>query len=83
MQMPADPLAIRASFLPFVRPDYIEGMIIGDDLDSLLSAMLLQERYGWPIAGVYGKYTQLWHNGTTQDFFKNFIRVRWLPIIFV
>jgi hypothetical protein len=68
MQMPADPLAIRASFLPFVRPDYVEGMLIGDDLDSLLSAMLLQERYGWPIAGVYCKYTRLWHNGTTVEF---------------
>jgi hypothetical protein len=80
MQLPADPLSIRASFLPFVRPDYIEGMIIGDDLDSLLSAMLLQERYDWPIAGVYSKYTRLWHNGTKHDFLQKLYSGRLVAI---
>ena len=53
---------ICASFLPFARPDYVEGMVIGDDLDSLLSAMYLHQQFGWPVSGVYCRYTQLWHS---------------------
>lgn len=52
---------ICAAFLPFARPDYVEGMVLGDDLDSLLSGMYLHQKYGWPIAGVYCGYSQLWH----------------------
>jgi len=52
---------IRASFLPFARPDYVEGMVIGDDLDSLLSAMYLHQKFGWPVAGIYCQYTRLWY----------------------
>ncbi len=56
----ADRDQIRAAFLPFARPDYVEGMLLGDDLDSLLSAMYLQQKFGWPVAGVYCQYTRLW-----------------------
>ena len=59
---------ICASFLPFARPDYIEGMVIGDDLDSLLSAMYLHRKFGWPVAGVYCQYTRLWHTGPADVF---------------
>lgn len=59
---------IRASFLPFARPDYVEGMVIGDDLDSLLSAMYLHQQFGWPVAGVYCQYTRLWHLDSTKIF---------------
>jgi hypothetical protein len=59
---------ICASFLPFARPDYIEGMVIGDDLDSLLSAMYLHQKFGWQVAGVYCRYTRLWHTGTADAF---------------
>lgn len=59
---------IRAAFLPFARPDYVEGMVIGDDLDSLLSAMYLYQRFGWPVVGVYCQYTRLWHAGDATDF---------------
>jgi hypothetical protein len=52
---------ICAAFLPFARPDYVEGMLIGDDLDSLLSAMFLHQRFGWPVVGVYCQYQRLWH----------------------
>ena len=52
---------IRDAFLPFARPDYVEGMVIGDDLDSLLSAMFLHQKFGWPVTGVYCQYTRLWH----------------------
>lgn len=56
------------SFLPFARPDYIEGMVIGDDLDSLLSAMYLHQRFGWPVSGIYCQYTRLWHLGPAKIF---------------
>jgi hypothetical protein len=59
---------IRAAFLPFARPDYVQGMVIGDDLDSLLSAMYLQQKFGWPVTGIYCQYTRLWHTGSAKDF---------------
>lgn len=62
------PADLRHSFLPFVRPDYIAGMIIGDDLDSLLSALYLHHRYGWPVVAAYCQYTRLWHLGKRADF---------------
>lgn len=63
-----DPAQIRAAFLPFARPDWVEGMIIGNDLDSLLSAMFLQEKFGWPVVGVYSQYTRLWHTDAPEVF---------------
>ncbi len=59
---------IRAAFLPFARPDYVEGMVIGDDLDSLLSAMYLHQKFGWPVAGVYCQYTRMWHSDVALTF---------------
>ena len=59
---------IRAAFLPFARPDYVEGMVIGDDLDSLLSATYLHRRFGWPVAGIYCQYTRLWHLDASKVF---------------
>jgi hypothetical protein len=64
---------IRSAFLPFARPDYVEGMVIGDDLDSLLSAMYLQQKFGWPVAGVYCQYTRLWHVDSKDDFLKKLL----------
>lgn len=58
--MKALPADIRQSFLPFARPDWVEGMLLGDDLDSLLSGMYLQAKFGWPVLGVYTEYTRLW-----------------------
>jgi hypothetical protein len=63
-----EPAQIRAAFLPFARPDYVQGMLVGDDLDSLLSAMWLHRRFGWQIVGVYTRYTQIWHLGRPEDF---------------
>ena len=64
----AEQTSIKTAFLPFARPDYVEGMIIGDDLDSLLSAMYLHRQFGWQVAAVYCKYTTLWYNGAPDDF---------------
>lgn len=65
--LPAD---LRYSFLPFVRPDYVEGMVIGDDLDSLLSALYLHHRYGWPVVAAYTQYTRLWYVGDRGHFLR-------------
>lgn len=62
------PADLRHTFLPFVRPDYVEGMIIGDDLDSLLSALYLHHRYGWPVLATYCQYTRLWHSEFPSTF---------------
>ena len=64
----ADSALIKTAFLPFARPDYVEGMLIGDDLDSLLSAMFLHRQFGWKVAAVYCKYTSIWYNGPADVF---------------
>ena len=50
---------ILESFYPFNEPRRIEGMIIGNDVDALLSASLLKERYGWDVVAIYD-YQKLW-----------------------
>jgi hypothetical protein len=45
-------------------------MLIGDDLDSLLSAMYLHRLFGWPVEAVYCKYTRIWHNGSPEAFLQ-------------
>ncbi|MBK8194463.1 MAG: hypothetical protein IPK76_15085 [Lewinellaceae bacterium] len=61
---------IREAFLPFARPDYVEGMILGNDLDSLLSGMYLHQKFGWPVAGVYCNYSRLWHTEAVGPFLE-------------
>lgn len=63
-----DRALIKNTFLPFACPEYVAGMLIGDDLDSLLSAMYLHRLFGWPVVAVYCRYTQLWYNGSDKDF---------------
>jgi hypothetical protein len=72
--------AICEGFLPFARPDYVEGMIIGDDLDSLLSAMFLQARFGWPIVGVYCQYTWLWHTSEAMTWQQKLLSGRFFAV---
>ncbi len=50
---------IRQAFEPFRTPAAIQGMIIGNDLDALLSATLLKELFGWDVVGIYD-YRNLW-----------------------
>ncbi|MFN0013186.1 MAG: hypothetical protein ACKVU2_01445 [Saprospiraceae bacterium] len=68
------------NFLPFARPDYVEGMVIGNDLDSLLSAAYLHERFGWPVKGVYCEYKRLWFAGDATDFCKKLQSGRLLAV---
>ena len=72
--------AAKAAFLPFARPDYVEGMVIGDDLDSLLSAMYLHQLFEWPVVGVYCQYSRLWHTGSSQVFWDNLLSGRYVAV---
>lgn len=61
------PKKIIQSFIPFEEPDKIDGMIIGNDLDSLLSSCLLKEIFDWDIVGIYN-YRTIWFSGSVSDF---------------
>ena len=58
---------ILKNFEPFYNSDTIEGMIIGNDLDSLLSASLLKDLYDWDIIGIYD-YKRLWFDAKIENF---------------
>jgi len=60
---------IIEQFSPFNHPNSVQGMIIGNDLDSLLSAALLKDLFGWNVAAVYD-YRTLWYDSDCQ-FIKN------------
>ncbi|MCC6279108.1 MAG: hypothetical protein IT262_00805 [Saprospiraceae bacterium] len=64
----AERATIKTAFLPFARPDYVEGMLIGDDLDSLLSALYLHRQFGWQVKAVYCRYTNIWYTGSFDTF---------------
>ena len=51
---------IQSHFYPFSHPDKIKGMIIGNDLDSLLSASLLKKLFDWDVVAIYD-YQTLWY----------------------
>jgi hypothetical protein len=74
------PNSISDNFLPFARPDYVEGMLIGDDLDSLLSAAYLQQHFGWPIDGIYCQYTHLWHTAPWPVFREKLLSGRLVAV---
>ncbi len=46
-----------ARFPAFAEPQNITGMMIGNDIDALLSASFLHDRYGWPVTAVYNYRT--------------------------
>lgn len=58
---------ILATFEPFVHPHEIDGIVIGNDLDSLLSACLLKEIFGWDVVGIYD-YSTIWYSASETDF---------------
>ncbi len=61
----------KPSFHPFSHPRQITGMIIGNDLDALLSAALLKHRFGWNVTGMYDFY-RLWYPANFREsFFLN------------
>lgn len=78
-QKSVDRDAIIAEFYPFIAPDKIRGMIIGNDLDALLSASLLKTIYGWDIVGIYD-YTTLWYSADIPDFSEKLIAGNYLAV---
>ncbi len=61
------PERIVENFHPFCEPDTIKGQIVGNDLDSLLSATLLKDIYGWDIVSIYD-YEKIWFSSAISDF---------------
>jgi hypothetical protein len=71
--------AVIDAFFPFATPGKISGMIIGNDLDALLSASLLKTLYGWDIVGIYD-YTTLWCACERSDFTKELLDGKYLAV---
>ncbi|MCC6459293.1 MAG: hypothetical protein IT260_02405 [Saprospiraceae bacterium] len=71
---------LPSEFLPFARPDYVEGMILGDDLDSLLSGAYLHARFGWPVVGLYCGFNRLWHAGPEPAFRQALLAGRYFAV---
>ncbi len=44
---------IISKFYPFNNPQLIDSMLIGNDLDAILSAVYLHDKFGWEIVGLY------------------------------
>ncbi|PIS27406.1 MAG: hypothetical protein COT43_10560 [Candidatus Marinimicrobia bacterium CG08_land_8_20_14_0_20_45_22] len=71
---------VFAAFDPFVHPEKIEGIIIGNDLDSLLSAALLKTRFGWDVVGFYD-YTSIWSRTFGMpDFVGNLLSGKYVAV---
>lgn len=51
------------SFRPFRNPGSVKGMIIGNDLDALLSASFCKHHWDWDIVGCYN-LSSLWLDAT-------------------
>ncbi|MBN2281561.1 MAG: hypothetical protein JXQ65_13350 [Candidatus Marinimicrobia bacterium] len=50
------------NFKPFQDPETIDSILMGNDLDAILSAQFLCDRFGWKIAGLYD-LENIWHDG--------------------
>lgn len=59
----------------------ISGMIIGNDLDALLSACLLKSLFGWDIIGIYD-YQTLWFDSkySKDEFIDNLKSENYLAV---
>ena len=75
----SEPRKIIDTFYPFQHPESIEGMIIGNDLDSLLSAAFLKLMFDWDIAGIYD-YTKMWYAGDSGFFCSRLLGGKYLAV---
>ncbi|APH39313.1 hypothetical protein [Methanohalophilus halophilus] len=73
------PSTIVRNFYPFYDPQNIEGMIIGNDIDSLLSASFLKTKFGWDIVGVYD-YKTLSFSATVGDFHNKLLEGKYIAV---
>jgi hypothetical protein len=60
---------ILRTFMPFARPEQIRGLLVGNDLDSVISACYLKRRFGWEVVATYD-YVTLW-GSDAPDFGAN------------
>jgi hypothetical protein len=70
---------IKFNFPPFSKPENIDGMIIGNDLDSLLSACLLKTKFGWDVSGIYD-YVSLWYSEENSNFMEKLLSGRYIGV---
>ena len=54
-------------------------MIIGNDLDAVLSAVYLHHKFGWDIVGIYD-YHRLWLDNQAPDILKQLLQGRYLCV---
>ncbi|MBX3387778.1 MAG: hypothetical protein KF768_14525 [Phycisphaeraceae bacterium] len=64
--MPFDRAGIFARF-PWLQQSEL-SMVIGDDLDALLSALVLHHAMGWKVVGLYQEYTTILYQGDASTF---------------
>lgn len=75
----ADTSRIIESFPPFANPVSVQGMVIGNDLDSVISACFLKSRFGWDVAAVYD-YKTLWYSADEENFINKFFEGHYAAI---
>lgn len=68
-----DKATIIDSFRPFQDPTSIEGMIIGNDLDALISACLLKSQFNWNVFGIYD-LKKIWHGIPLSELNEKILR---------
>lgn len=54
------------SFRPFMNPGSVKGIVIGNDLDALLSAGFCKHYFDWDIVGCYN-LSSLWLDASRTD----------------
>lgn len=52
---------IIQNFIPFKNHESIDSMLMGNDLDAILSAQYLHDKFGWKIVGLYD-LTNIWYD---------------------
>ncbi len=77
--MALERLSILQKFSPFCHPENIRGMLIGNDLDALLSACLLKTQFGWDVVGFYD-YQNLWCSPPQSVFIDNLLNGHYLAV---
>jgi hypothetical protein len=54
-------------------------MVIGNDLDSVISACILKSKFGWDVAAIYD-YKTLWYSAGEEDFLNKFFQGNYVAI---
>ena len=75
----SDRTQIAFAFEPFAKPASVAGMVIGNDLDSLICACFLKSLFGWNVAAIYD-YKTLWFSAAEEDFLARFVEGKYAAI---